>query len=123
MAFSSRLGGLSVLVLEDKYLLAEDVRRELVRAQAEVIGPFAAAAKALAAADRQNPDCALLDLNLQDGIDFEPARTLRARGVHVIFLTGYDKALLPDDLRNAGFVQKPVRFEHMVEAVASACGR
>lgn len=123
VAIGSRLDGLSVLVLEDEYLLADDVRRELVRAGAQVVGPFGAATDALAAIDRQKPDCALLDLNLGDGADFEPARALRARGVPFVFLSGYDTNFVPDDLRKVRFLQKPAPMKRIVDLVAAVCGR
>lgn len=118
-----QLDGLSVLVLEDEHLLADDARRELARAGAEVIGPFGAVSEALTAIERQKPDCALLDLNLGEGADFAAARRIRARGVRIVFLSGYDSAVVPDDLRKERFVQKPAQMRAVVEVVASVCGR
>jgi FixJ family two-component response regulator len=118
-----RLHGLSVLVLEDEYILADEAQAVLLHAGAGVVGPFGIAGEALAAAARNRPDCALVDLDLGTGLDFEPARALRRRGVPLVFFTGYDMAVVPADLRWAHFVEKPVFMAAIVDIVASACGR
>lgn len=118
-----RLDGLSILILEDEYILADDARRVLLRAGANVVGPFGTAGEALAAAALTRPDCALLDLDLGTGLDFEPARALQRRGVPLVFFTGYDMAVVPADLRREHFVEKPVFMAAIVDIVAAACGR
>lgn len=116
-----RLDGLSVLVLEDEYILAEDAARVLLRAGAEVIGPFGSPDEALAAAWRSKPDCALVDINLGDGLDFGPARAFRAQGVPVVLFSGYDEAVIPADFREAQFLQKPIHMPMIASMVAKVC--
>jgi DNA-binding response OmpR family regulator len=118
-----RLDGVSVLILEDEYILADDARRMLQRAGARVVGPFGNALEGLTAAERIRPDCAVLDLNLGTGPDFGPARALRARGVPVVFFSGYDTSVIPAEFRDAHFLQKPVHMAMIVDVVASICGR
>jgi DNA-binding response OmpR family regulator len=118
-----RLDGLSVLVLEDEYILADDAARVLQRAGAKVMGPFGNALEGLTAVERRKPDCALLDLNLGTGPDFGPARALKAYGVPVVFLSGYDASVIPFDFRQAQFLQKPINMAMIVDVVASICGR
>jgi FixJ family two-component response regulator len=117
------LNGLSILVLEDEYILADDARRVLTRAGAEVVGPFGTAGEALAAVQRRRPHCAVLDVDLGSGADFGPARALKERGVPLVFFTGYDMAVVPADLRKERFLEKPVFMAAIVDVVASACGR
>ncbi len=118
-----RLKALSILIIEDEYILAEDAQRVLLRAGAGVVGPFGTAGEALAAVVRHRPDCALVDLNLGAGPDFGPARALRAHGVPVVFFSGYDAAVIPADFRHAHFLQKPIHMPMIVDVVASVCGR
>jgi FixJ family two-component response regulator len=118
-----RLDGLSVLVLEDEYILADDARRVLQRAGAAVMGPYGNALEALTAVARRRPDCAVLDLNLGTGPDFGPARALKGYGVPVVFFSGYDQALIPAEFRQAHFLQKPIHMSTIVDVVASICGR
>lgn len=116
----ARLAGLSVLVLEDDYFLADDTARTLRGAGAEVLGPYGDAADAIVVADRTPPGCALVDVNLGRGPNFAPARALLARGFPVLFLTGYDTDVIPDDLRGLPCLQKPVPAARLIEAVQAA---
>jgi DNA-binding response OmpR family regulator len=118
-----RLDGLSVLVLEDEYILAEDAARVLRRAGARVIGPFQSIDEGLTAALLSELDCALLDLNLGAGLDFAPARALRALGVPVVFFSGYDADVIPADFSDALFLQKPFHMPMIVDIVAKVCSR
>ncbi len=122
-ASNLRLEDLSILVLEDEYILADEAMRVLLRAGAEVMGPFGTADEALAAVEHKKPDCAVLDLNLGTGPDFGPARRLRAHGVPVVFFSGYDTGVIPADFRQAYFLQKPVHMAVIVDIIASICGR
>jgi len=118
-----QLKGLSILVVEDDFYLADDASRALACAGAKVIGPCADAEEAIALADREMPDCALLDVNLGDGLDFATARALAARGVPIVFVTGYDTEIIPRDLADAPCLQKPTDPRGIVAAVCSSCGR
>lgn len=62
----------------------------------------------------------MLDLNLGRGINFAPARALLARGVPVIFVTGYDRQVIPKDLAGVRCIQKPFDHREVVEAVRRA---
>ena len=116
------LSGVSVLILEDDYYLADDAAQALQEAGATVLGPCSDAAEAIALADRKKPGCALVDVNLGRGPNFAPARALLARGVSIIFVTGYDEDVIPEDLRNLPCVNKPVGAVRLVAAVGGACG-
>lgn len=119
----TRLDDLWVLVLEDDYLFADDARRALHAAGAAVVGPFRDAAQAIAAADVRKPDCAVLDINLGQGPDFAPAHALRARGVPLVIVTGYDAEVIPPELADAPCLRKPTDERLIVDAVAHLCGR
>lgn len=114
------LDGLSVLVMEDDCYVAEDLRTTLEGAGARVIGPFADAAAAIAAADRDRPDCAVVDLNLGRGPNLAPTRALLGRDVPVVILTGYGVEVVPEELRHLPFVQKPAPMAQLVAAVTMA---
>ena len=58
------LAGKRVLVVEDEYYIADDMRRMLSAAGATVVGPCASLSKAEAAVDEGDFDCAVIDLNL-----------------------------------------------------------
>jgi CheY-like chemotaxis protein len=123
IAAGPQLKGLSILVVEDDYCLADDASRALARAGAKVMGPCAGAEEAMELVDRETPDCVLLDLNLGRGLDFAPARALAARGVPIVFVTGYDALTIPHDLAESVCLQKPTDPRSIVAAVRTSCGR
>jgi len=121
MTVSQPLSGISVLVLEDAYFLAEDSQRALEEAGARVLGPYRDFEATLAALrEGACPNCALVDVNLGYGPTFEPARALRSAGVAILLVTGYDAAVIPVDLKDAPCLQKPVEPRRLVSAVVSA---
>lgn len=118
-----QLKGLSILVVEDDYYLADDARLALSRAGAKVMGPCAGAEEAMELIDHERPDCVLLDVNLGHGMDFAPARALAARGVPIVFITGYGTEIIPRDLSQAPCLQKPTDPRRIVAAVRLSCRR
>lgn len=123
MSDATTLSGLSILVLEDDFFLAEDTREALEAAGGTVLGPFAKADEIEARLEEATPDCALVDVNLGYGPNFAPARMLMARGIPVIFVTGYDTAVMPDDLAGLPTLQKPTNPRKIVHTAAQLCGR
>lgn len=121
MSVATGLAGKSVLVIEDDYYQAEDARQGLEGAGAEVMGPFNDAEAAAQAIAGKQPDCAVVDLNLGNGANFNTARNLLARGVPILLITGYDADAIPEDLRSAPCLQKPVDPRRVVASVEALC--
>jgi CheY-like chemotaxis protein len=119
----AELAGLAVLVVEDDYYLADDTQKALESAGARVAGPYARAAESLSRLAENGIDCGVLDLNLGEGPSFVAARALKQRGVPFIFLTGYDRDVLPDDFGGIELLEKPVEPQTLIRAIARACGR
>ncbi|MCR5876901.1 response regulator [Phenylobacterium sp. J426] len=116
-----QLVGVEVLVLEDDYYLADDARRTLENAGARVIGPFYDPDHAVQAAEARKPTCALVDINLGDGLSFVAAERLQAGGVPIIFVTGYDAEMIPPALQDAPRLQKPIEPHAVLQAVRTVC--
>lgn len=104
------LDGMRILVVEDEYLLADDLRDALSDAGAQVLGPVPSVedAQALIAAEPRI-DGAVLDINLRGKMVFPVADRLRERGVPFAFATGYDAWALPERFAGAPRVEKPVK--------------
>lgn len=119
MIHAQTLAGVSVLLLEDSYYIAEESMRTLEDAGARVLDPCRNIDETLEVLRRDCPDCAVVDINLGNGPSFEPARALRAAGVPVILMTGYDAVVVPADLQDAPCLQKPVEGRRLIRAVAS----
>ena len=91
------LRGRRVLVVEDEYLIAEDLREQLLSCGAEVLGPVACVAEALALLkDGTAPDLAILDIGLGREKVYPVADALRVRDIPFVFATGYDASAIPE---------------------------
>jgi DNA-binding response OmpR family regulator len=115
---ASPLAGLRVLVVEDDYFVAEEMRRALEARGATVLGPVAKVAAArpvLAGVDHIG--LAMLDINLQDEMVFDLADELIARNILVVFLTGYDRHSLPSRYAAIRVFEKPVEVALVAEAL------
>jgi DNA-binding NtrC family response regulator len=101
------LSGTRVLVVEDEYFIADDVRRILSAAGAEIVGPVATVASAQQAIDRANFDCVVLDLNLQGESAIPVADRLVADGHVFAIATGYGSPAIPEHLKGLPMIEKP----------------
>jgi DNA-binding LytR/AlgR family response regulator len=106
------LAGRRVLVVEDEYFIADEIRQGLVALGAEVVGPFPNFQDAVAAVVGNGPqvDIALLDINVRSQMVFPLARALRSRDVPVVFTTGYDRSSLDPEFQDAVLWQKPLNL-------------
>jgi DNA-binding LytR/AlgR family response regulator len=119
------LAGIRVLVVEDRYLIAEEVAREVRALGGEVVGPARSVADAERLMRTERLDLALLDIDLDGEVVFPVADALRARKAPVVFLTGYDDWVLPARWQGCPRLAKPVSGEALrraiVEQVKTAC--
>lgn len=111
------LGGLTVLVVEDEYLLAMEIATLLRNHGAHVMGPIPDAAQARALVSDCAPDCVLMDINLKGERVFDLAQHLLDRGLSVIFTTGYDATVLPEYLQSSPRLQKPLDARALIAMV------
>lgn len=107
-AFDRRLAGRRVLVLEDEYFIADDLVRLLDQAGATVVGPFASVEAALTAVNEAGAlDLGVLDVNVHGGRSYPVAEALRARGVPILFVTGYDSPTIDAAWADTPSCRKP----------------
>lgn len=111
------LTGVCVLILEDDYYLAMDLHDTLHMAGAAVLGPFASADAAIDALASDRPTCALLDLNLRQGMSLDLPRELERRSIPFAFVTGYDRAAIPAEFNRYARAEKPIAVGKAVELV------
>ena len=101
------LDGARVLVIEDEYYIADDLRRMLNNAGAVVVGPVPTVRAAHAAVDEGGFDFAVLDLNLHDQSALPIAERLVEQGKSFVIATGYDSGVIPDRLDRIPRLEKP----------------
>ena len=110
----------SVLVVEDEALIAMDLQALLEDAGYHVLGPANSTAAAMALLDGNEPDVALLDVNLGRSDVFGVANALADRKTKLIFLTGHTAQKLPEAHRHRPLVAKPYLPHVLLQAVRQA---
>lgn len=113
------LAGLSVLVVEDEFLIAQEIRLALMERGCVVIGPVGSIAEALAQVEAAPPEAAVLNARLADGRVTPVAEALTARGVPFALATGYSESLGPA-FEHAPRVTKPFSDEELLCALRQA---
>jgi DNA-binding response OmpR family regulator len=112
---------LRVLVVEDEVLIALDTQETLADAGYEVVGPAERMDRALALAETEPLDGAILDVNLGREQIWPVADALLARGVPFVLLTGMaSDCKVPDAHREAPLVAKPILPDALLGALAKA---
>lgn len=112
-----------VLIVEDEPLIATSIQWELVDAGHEVVGPAATLAEAESLASEEQPDLALVDINLSErGDGVVLARRLKAAGVPSIFVTGQIHEARQAQDAALGLVLKPFPFETLGRVIETAAG-
>src|ERR1700710_974286 len=112
------LAGRRVLVVEDEYLIASEVKRWLLAAGSEVIGPVPSVDQALDLIEDRRPDAAVLDVNLGDGETVYPvADKLGVLSVPYLFATGDVKLADTSVYRHRPRLEKPFVETELVRAL------
>lgn len=108
------LDGRRIIVVEDNPIVALDLEFILSGAGAEVIGPF----HAIPTMCESRPDAAILDVELDGCTVFPFAERLRARGVPIVFHTGYwDTDAIRHRFPHAFLRRKPSLPEDLLDAL------
>jgi CheY-like chemotaxis protein len=98
----------SILIAEDEYVFAAEMAAWIEDCRLHPLGPVSsvqAAKDLLDTVDR--PDAAILDIQLRGENVYPIAQILRTRQVPFVFVTGYDRCVLPPDFRDFPLVPKP----------------
>lgn len=114
---TKKLEGRKILVLEDEYFQARDVKAFLEREGATVVGPTGYADKVPALLKAMPVDVAILDINLGTGVSYSVANLLMEQGVPFLFLTGYDRSAVPPAVASVPRIEKPATEPMVIKAV------
>jgi len=118
MGHVSPLGGKKVLIVEDDFLIAQDLRAVLRSAGYRVCGTVATSAAALQFLVDERPDGVLLDVSLGDRDASPVAQLLASQGVPFMLVTAYERQQLPSAMRGRPLLAKPYSAESLVALAA-----
>jgi DNA-binding response OmpR family regulator len=96
-----------ILVVEDEWLIADQIVAMLQDAGYQVAGPVNDIDDALAILGSQAIHAAVLDVNLGDIRTFSLATRLLEANIGFVFVTGYATIDLPCEMRGQPLLQKP----------------
>lgn len=97
-----------VMLVEDSELVLMSLEALFEDMEWDIDGPVKRLADAMRLADTTEADVALLDVNLNGEMSWPVAERLEARGIPVIFATGYgDISTMPEHLKSVPLVGKP----------------
>lgn len=111
------------MIVEDEALVALDLAQQVEDLGHEVIGPAHSIQQALPLADDPTLDFALLDINLRGDHSTPIAEALLRHNVKFVFLSGYEKPQLAQDLGGIEVLSKPIQarlLEQVLEKRAAA---
>jgi DNA-binding response OmpR family regulator len=113
------LAGRTVLVVEDDFLVGQDLRSLLEAAGAAAVGPVDDISAACAIARNGSIDGALLDVRLWDQTAAPVAVELAQRDVPFIVVSGYPEQEMPPAMRGAAYLAKPVQRMELIRLAQS----
>jgi DNA-binding response OmpR family regulator len=116
----ANLLGKRILIVEDEFLIAEDLRRLIERAGATPIGPTLSERAARILASKEQIDAALLDVHLSDKTSENVALALKRRRVPFVIITGRAHESIPWTMRGTPFLGKPVMPDVVLAALETA---
>lgn len=111
-----------ILIVEDEALIAmmlEDIVSDLGH---DPVGPMMRLQPALTAAEREDFDFAILDINLAGQQSFPVADCLMRRGIPFMFASGYGRAGLSGSYAGVPVLQKPYDARQIASMVAEWTG-
>lgn len=107
-----------ILVVEDEYLIAVEMKRWLQAAGFDVVGPVPSMTQALDLIENHELDAAVLDVNLGNGETAHPvADRLSALGVPYLFATGDVRATGAAAEQHGPRLEKPFIARDLVQAL------
>ena len=110
------------MIVEDKSVLALELESLLESNGYSGVRIFNDAASCQASMlddESLYPDLAILDINLGGTTSYDLAERLSARGVQIIFVSGYDEHhSMPESLRSAPSLRKPLDTNDLLQLLS-----
>lgn len=108
-----------VMIVEDEYFTALDIAQAVEAIGGAVVGPAADLAEAQRLLSAQPVDLVLLDINLSGVLSYSFADELVARAIPFVFMTGYQRSVIPGRFADVMHCAKPFKAEDLRGALSS----
>jgi DNA-binding response OmpR family regulator len=109
---------LRVMVVEDEFIIADEIAAIVEESGHEVLGPFGSIEEATGAlSGGVSPDIAILDANLRGRSSSPVAEKLRELGVPLCLCTGYRSEDLRATFGDIAILQKPVNPRALMSVI------
>jgi two-component SAPR family response regulator len=108
-----------VLVVEDEWLIAEDLKGILEALGLQVLGPAPNCAKALDILYRERPDLAFIDTQLATETCEAVLEECRRLAIRVVICSGHSEAQLPRYCWGFPLMQKPLNEAEIARLVSA----
>lgn len=116
------LRGIRIFLVEDESLIMMLLEDIMVDLECEVVRSALTLREALDAAPTVDAQVAILDINLAGDPIFPVAERLAARGIPLIFASGYGATTLPEAWKNRATLPKPFSTTQVEAALRSVLG-
>lgn len=111
--------GVRVLIVEDEFLIADDLARALRSAGADPVGPVSSVDDAEQLVRQGHVDAAIIDLNLRGEMASDFAQRLAATNLPCLIVSGYGGDALPESVSDIPQLEKPVSPASVIQALAN----
>jgi DNA-binding LytR/AlgR family response regulator len=119
----SALFGRRVLIVEDEFFLADELRQTLAEYGAEVLGPVATLNEGLDIIASDNRiDSAVLDVQLREKEVFAISAVLKSRKIPFVFTTGFGETKIPPGYEDVPRFEKPFELGALIVALEASVG-
>jgi DNA-binding response OmpR family regulator len=112
------MASLRILVVEDEWLIGEELKDQLEELGHEVMGPALNCAAALELVFRSRPDLAVVDTHLGSETCEAVLDELAAQAVPVLICSGHSEHDLPDFARGFPLLSKPFSRQTVESALS-----
>ena len=118
------MGKAQILIVEDEFMVAEDIRRNLEDRGYSVLAVVSSGEKAIQIAEETRPDLVLMDLTLKGTMTgLEAAEKIHELGIPVIYETVNVKEIEDGNIRAYGYILKPITdWESAIATIEKALG-
>ena len=111
---------LRVMIVEDEFIIADEIAMIIESAGHAVIGPVASVEDASAMLAAERPDFAIIDANLRGQSSSPLARSLAGMDIPFCICTGYRSDDLKPIFGDVAIIQKPVRDRALLTVLDQA---